>query len=100
MKILFVTMQFGHGYAQGTERYLATLGACLRERGHEVSYLAGDPLGSGGRRRLGELIDAEQRHYAYPTRGWMAVTGLPAGRLGRWLQQHRPGRLHARNPRP
>lgn len=44
MKILFVTMQYGGAYRQGTERYIRTLGDALRDRGHEVGHLVGDPL--------------------------------------------------------
>ena len=30
MRILFVAMQYGRSYLQGTERYLRTLSQCLR----------------------------------------------------------------------
>ena len=43
MKIVLVTMQLGPGYHHGTERYVRTLAGGLRERGHEVLCLAGDP---------------------------------------------------------
>jgi len=98
MKILFVTMQFGRSYAQGTERYVATLGQCLRQRGHEVSVLAGVPDHLGPAMPLGETVDPERQILAYPTRGWMAVVGLSPRRLAAWLARHRPDVVHLNTP--
>ncbi len=98
MRILFVTMQLGRSYAGGTERYVTTLGDALRERGHEVSCLAGDPLHLGRPRPFGELVEAERGLHAYPTRGWMTVMGLPPRRIEPWLAQHRPDLVHVNNP--
>ncbi len=98
MRILFVTMQYGRPYGQGTERYLGTLAECLRKRGHEVAFLAGDPLGANGPRRLGELVDAEQRIHAFPTSGWTAVRGLPPDALVAWLRGQAPDLIHVANP--
>jgi len=98
MKILFVTMQYGRGYTQGTERYVATLSECLLQRGHDVSVLAGDPEQRGPAMSLGETVDPEQRILAYPTRGWMSVIGLPPRRLADWLNLHRPDVVHLNTP--
>jgi len=98
MKILFVTMQFGRSYTQGTERYVATLGHCLQQRGHGVRVLAGDPLKLDPAMPLGETVDPEREILAYPTRGWMAVIGLPPRRLAAWLDRHRPDVVHLNTP--
>jgi glycosyltransferase involved in cell wall biosynthesis len=98
MKILQVTMQFGRSYAQGTERYVATLSEGLLERGHDVSVLAGDPLHLGPALALGEPLQGEQQVLAYPTRGWMAVMGLSPRTLTYWLRQHRPDVVHVNTP--
>lgn len=98
MKILLVNMQFGRSYTQGTERYLATLGDCLRKRGHDISVLAGDPLGHGVPVPLGTLVDEEHRIHAYPTRGWMTVMGYSPGRVADWLRRHRPEIVHLNTP--
>jgi len=98
MKILFVTMQFGRSYTQGTERYVTTLATALRRRGHEVAILAGDPLGLDRSRRLGECVDEKQQLFAYPTRGWMAVEGLSPRRLAPFLRQWRPDVVHLNTP--
>lgn len=117
MRILFVTMQYGRSYLQGTERYLATLGRCLRARGHEVGFLAGDPLGLDRRSReqnrdregagsgfrvrgsgVGEVVDSDESIFAYPTRGWMAVHGVGGRRLEAWLTAWRPDIVHVANP--
>jgi glycosyltransferase involved in cell wall biosynthesis len=99
MKILFVTMQYGRSYLQGTERYLGTLGRGLRAHGHEVGYLAGDPL-HVDRRQLGfgELVDPSENLYALPTRGWMALRGLGPERIVPWLRAWRPDVVHLANP--
>lgn len=98
MRILFVTMQYGSPYGQGTERYLGTLTVCLRQRGHDVAFLAGDPLGVRGPRRLGEVVDDEERIHAFPSSGWTAVRGLPAQVVGEWLGQYGPDLVHIANP--
>jgi len=98
MRILFVTTQFGPGYVQGTERYLATLGECLSERGHEISYLAGDPLGLNGPITDFGKRDLKSTVYAYPTRGWMAVMGASTARVSKWLKTNRPDLVHVANP--
>lgn len=98
MKILFVTMQLGPGYTQGTERYVTTLGEALRERGHHVSYLAGDPLGYHGHRGFGCPLREDPRILHYPSYGWMSVLGLAPARLERWLSANRPDVVHVANP--
>jgi glycosyltransferase involved in cell wall biosynthesis len=98
MRILFVTMQYGHSYTQGTERYLGTLASCLRQHGHHVAFLAGDPLAQERPRGLGERIPQTEELYAYPTRGAMAVRGISQRYLMRWLHTHRPDVVHVANP--
>ena len=98
MKILQVTMQFGRSYVQGTERYVATLSDGLRERGHDVLVLTGDPLHLGPPLALGEPLAGEKQVLAYPTRGWMAVTGLSPRKLDHWLRRHRPDIVHVNTP--
>lgn len=91
-------MQFGRAYVQGTERYLSMLGTCLRERGHEVIYLAGDPLRLGSPASLGQRISEDPPILAYPTRGWMAVAGEPEEKLDRLLTELQPDLVHVANP--
>jgi glycosyltransferase involved in cell wall biosynthesis len=98
LRILIVTRQLGRSYFQGTERYVSTLGAELRSLGHEVRYLAGDPRGLGGSRELGEEVDERESIHGYPTHGWLAVQGLPADALSRWLERVRPDVVHVTNP--
>lgn len=111
MRILFVTMQYGRSYLQGTERYISTITACLRERGHETAVLAGDPLRldcrrqgaeAGGRAsrppELGELVDPVSNLFALPARGWMAVQGARPRRLIRCLEKLAPDVVHVTNP--
>ncbi|MHC4443413.1 MAG: glycosyltransferase [Planctomycetota bacterium] len=98
MKIVFVTMQFGRSYVQGTERYVGSLGRCLRDRGHAVNYLAGDPLHLDSPRKLGHVIDADEKIYAYPTRGWMSVVGLSPKRIAQWLKKQQPDIVHINTP--
>lgn len=97
MKILLVTTQLGRGYVQGTERYVHTLGHCLTARGHEVTYLAGDPLKQDRPRSFGECVDVTERVYAHPTRGWMSVVGRPGPSLEAWIRGHRPDVVHINN---
>ncbi len=98
MKILLVTMQYGRSYTQGTERYVAALSECLRERGHEVITLAGDPLRLGPRLRLGQPVPGERELLAYPTGGWMSIRGLRPGRLADLLRQIQPDVVHLNTP--
>jgi len=98
MRVLFATMQFGRGYAQGTERYLDVLAAGLQARGHEVAILAGDPERRGPRRRLGDPIQSQPPVLHYPTRDWTAVRGLAAEALLPLLRQKRPDIVHLANP--
>ncbi|MBU0639360.1 MAG: glycosyltransferase [Planctomycetes bacterium] len=97
MKVLYATMQFGRGYGQGTERYLAILGRGLQARGHELVYLAGDPERRGPRLALGEVVTDEPRVLAYPTYGRMAVQGVPTAELETLLRHLRPDIVHLTN---
>lgn len=98
MKILYATMQFGRGYAQGTERYVAMLTDGMQRRGHDVAVLAGDPERHGACLKLGESVQADPRILYYPTRGWMSVEGLPASDVVPLLEREKPDVLHVANP--
>ncbi len=84
----------GRSYNQGAERYVDSLGECLAQRGHRVSYLAGDPLRLDRPMRLGEVVDAGRNLLAYPSRGWMTVVGTAPGKVRRWLGEHAPDLVH------
>lgn len=98
MRILMVTMQLGPGYSQGTERYVDTLTAHLRDRGHTVTQLAGDPLGHFPPATLGQPRPGREGLYAYPTCGWMSLLGQDPQRLADWLKDHRPDLVHLNTP--
>ncbi len=98
MKILFVTMQFGRGYSQGTERYLSLLAAALEKLGHEAVFLAGDPERRGPNAALGEVVERSPRVFACPTTGWMTVRGMTADRYADLLAQQKPDLVHLANP--
>ncbi|MBI5863778.1 MAG: glycosyltransferase [Planctomycetes bacterium] len=98
MRILFVTMQYGRGYSQGTERYLSLLSAAMRARGHETLFLAGDPERRGPAARLGEVVQDSPRVLALPTRGWMAVNGEPVAAIRALLDRERPDLVQLANP--
>lgn len=98
MKILYATMQFGAGYAQGTERYLSILCGGLRRRGHEPLVLAGDPDARRPGAALGQCIADDPPLLHYPARGWMAVEGTPSAELAGVLDEHRPDLVHVANP--
>ncbi len=91
-------MQFARGYAQGTERYVGVLGEGLRERGHEVLVLAGDPERRGPQTALGEPVPHELRVAHYPSAGWTGVRGLAAEALLPLLERERPDLVHLANP--
>lgn len=97
MRIVFVTMQFGPGYYQGTERYIRTLAAELLRAGHQVTVLGGDPHGHRPGAKLGEDAgdpDLDVRHVE--TSGWPAIEGDPSIRSV--LDELKPDLLHAANP--
>jgi glycosyltransferase involved in cell wall biosynthesis len=104
VKILLATMQFGRGYFQGTERYVATLARGLLATGHAVEVLAGDPEQRRPSARLGAVVEEPAagisglRLRAYPTRGWMTVRGIPPQELGPLLADIRPDVIHLANP--
>ena len=98
MKILYVTMQFARGYAQGTERYLSILCDGLRKRGHEALFLAGDPEGRGAAAELGTRVQDEPLVLALPARGWMAIEGTPPDQLVPLLRELSPDIVHVANP--
>lgn len=98
MKIFFVTMQYGRGYSQGTERYLSLLSAALRKQGHETVFLAGDPERRGAAVALGQTVQEEPRVLACPTGGWMTVRGTPASGYARLLAELKPDIVHVANP--
>ncbi len=90
MRILFLTMQFGDGYFQGTERYLERLMRGLVERGHTVRVLAGDPKNQNPPQNeaLGTINTA----------GWMAVVGNAEHELASELDDFCPDVIHVLNP--
>jgi glycosyltransferase involved in cell wall biosynthesis len=104
VRILFITMQLGRGYAQGTERYVTTLGECLSHTGHDVAYLAGDPLGHRSTAKLGVRVHTDDAGeisgelFHYPTSGWMAVAGRGRRRLRDWIASWEPDIVHVANP--
>ena len=98
MNILMVTMQYGYAYTQGTERYVAMLSECLRERGHQVTILGGDPLGTRPKAQLGNPVPGEPNMLAYPTRGWMSIQGLPPKQLDTLLRRICPDIVHLNTP--
>ena len=97
MKILLVTSQLGSGYHSGTERYVENLGAGLAARGHDVHYLAGDPLGSR-KSVLGESVGWGGRLLAYPVKGLHSIHGLARAEVATWLQDFGPDLVHLANP--
>lgn len=98
MKVLFATMQFGHDYGQGTERYIAMLMDGLSKHGHNALVLGGDPEQRGGSAKLGTVIQAAPRILHYPTRSRLAVQGVPPHRLIPLLRNEQPGVVHLVNP--
>lgn len=98
MKILLATMQFGDGYSQGAERYVAMLADGLARRGHETAILGGDPEGRRARLDLGAVVSSSPRVLHYPTRGRWAVEGLPPDELLPLLRRERPDVVHLVNP--
>jgi glycosyltransferase involved in cell wall biosynthesis len=98
MKIVLVTMQLGHAYGQGSERYAESLGAALEEAGHRVSFLAGDPRGFDAPRPLGAPTDPARRIFAHSARSWFAVMGAPPSRITGFLRRERPDLVHVVNP--
>ena len=98
MKVLLATMQFGRGYGQGTERYLAMLADGLSRRGHEAVILAGDPERRGPALPLGTEFEQEPRVLYYPTHGRLSVQGLAPRRLMPVLEREQPDVVHVANP--
>lgn len=98
MKILYATMQFARGYAQGTERYVAMLAEGMSARGHEVAILAGDPERRGPAMQLGAVVQDRPRVLFYPSSGWMSVQGMPPSQLREFLDRERPDLVHVANP--
>ena len=98
MKVLFATMQFGRGYGQGTERYVVMMANGLRQQGHDVAVLGGDPEHRGPRMPLGAEIESDPRVLFYPTRGWTSVEGVPAVELAPLLEREQPDLVHVVNP--
>ncbi len=107
MRILFATMQFGRGYGQGTERYVAMLADGLRARGHEAVVLAGDPERRGPTLPLGAEREPDPdggagrpavRMLHYPGFGWTTVRGAPPEELERVLAREAPDVVHLANP--
>jgi len=98
MKVLYATMQYGRGYAQGTERYISILTRGLRARGHQTVVLAGDPENRGPELPLGTALENDPGVKHYPSRAWMGVQGLPAEALMPLLREEKPDLIHIANP--
>ncbi|MEW6251178.1 MAG: glycosyltransferase [Planctomycetota bacterium] len=120
MKVLFATMQFGCGYAQGTERYVELLARGLQRAGHAAVVLAGDPEQRGPALPLGAEVDQAApdpganappdppsapdpsgrrlRVLHYAGHGWAAVHGRPAADLLPILEREHPDLVHLANP--
>lgn len=98
MRILYATMQFGRGYGQGTERYVAMLAEGAGRRGHDAVVLAGDPERRGPVLAAGEGVETSPRTLYYPCRGWMSVVGLAPAELRPILDRERPDVVHVANP--
>jgi glycosyltransferase involved in cell wall biosynthesis len=97
MKILYATMQYGHGYFQGTERYVTTLVQGMQQRGHACVIYAGDPEQRGQATRLGEVVSQEPVVRFIPTRGLLGVEGVPADDWKAVLDQEQPDCVHVAN---
>ncbi len=98
MHVLFATMQFGRGYSQGTERYIALLRAGLAELGVASTVLAGDPENRGAPAALGTPVSDDASVLHYPTSGWMATRGVETSDLEALLARLRPDVVHLVNP--
>lgn len=98
MKVLYVTMQYGAGYTQGTERYLTLLADGLTRSGGQAVFLAGDPLGRRSAAAPGQPVPDAARLVHYPTTGWMAVRGIDPTLLRSVLVSERPDLIHLANP--
>lgn len=98
MRVLLATMQFGPGYTQGAEQYVADLGEALTRLGHEVVYLGGDPAGRRGAAALGETVGSSPRLVHWPARSWLAVEGTSPGALLPVLRREQVDLVHLANP--
>lgn len=85
-------MQYGLGYSQGTERYLAILSAGMSQRGCQVDFVAGDPENRAALRPDDPAI------LRVPTSTWLAVAGAPAEAYLPRLRERRPDVIHLANP--
>jgi len=91
-------MQYGRGYGQGTERYIIMMADGLRERGHDVAVLGGDPEHRGPELPLGQPLDGEPEVLYYPTHGWTSVHGVPPADLKPIIERESPDIIHVVNP--
>jgi glycosyltransferase involved in cell wall biosynthesis len=98
MKIWLVTMQFGPGYSQGTERYVGDLGEALTDAGHEVTYVAGDPLGRFGETKPGHDRTTDPPIVALPATDRLATRGRWDNHLQERLMRDKPDVVHVANP--
>ncbi len=97
MRVLLATMQFGRGYAFGTERYVTLLRDGLAARGHRAVVLAGDPERRGPEVPLGTPRPDEPDILHAPTRGWAAVRGPGRRAWDALLARVRPDVVHLVN---
>ncbi|WP_444925267.1 glycosyltransferase [Microbulbifer sp. TRSA002] len=94
MKVLICTMQFGHGYTQGTERYVQNLSSELRAQGHVAIIAAGDP-----EKKLTEgRASKPTTHQIIPTNGWGTVSGHAINYYLNIIDRIQPDLIHMVNP--
>ncbi len=97
MRVLLATMQYGRGYAFGTERYVTLLRDGLAARGHTAVVLAGDPEHRGPDVPLGMPRPDEPEILHAPARGWSAVRGPGRRAWEALLHRLRPDVVHVVN---
>jgi glycosyltransferase involved in cell wall biosynthesis len=96
--IVFATMQFGPGYYQGTERYIANLAKGLLHQGYRISVIAGDPLQQWSKEIKQLATEEGISIYATDTLGWSAVEGMPVESYVKRIQELKPDICHLVNP--
>ncbi|MFV8782432.1 glycosyltransferase [Microbulbifer sp. SA54] len=95
-KILFCTMQYGAGYAQGTEKYLKNLTSELTKMGYECIIAAGNPKNRST--SIKHNKDSEIPHIELPTYGWTTLLGGNISSYEQLLKEVAPDFVHMANP--
>ncbi|WP_444907906.1 glycosyltransferase [Microbulbifer sp. SSSA008] len=92
-RILFVTMQYGAGYKQGTEKYIKNLTSELKPRGYEIFIAAGNP------EHIKQKQDEQCKGFiGIPTNGWCSLLGADVNFYVKWLTELQPDIVHMANP--